>query len=302
MKAGLNQLSDCVQRGQPLEEGLETADVQIPAYLAGLLQAGVRSGHLVEVLADLTDYYRVSRDQWRQVWLALTYPCTLLACLALVASVILFWVVPEVRVIYEEFETELPTVTESILWTSASGWKYVAVTIAVFFVFATLIRLIGGRGSWTRVVSSIPGFGALLHWHGFMEFAHLLRLLLLQEVPLPEALRLTSGAIRNANVAQNTLQLGMQVESGIPLADAMLQNDQVPGHLIPLIRLGEQHGELPESLRVISELLSGQIRLRSQLLVSVLPPIIFLFVAGFAVALLMGLFLPLINLISNLAF
>ena len=56
----------------------------------------------------------------------------------------------------------------------------------------------------------------------------------------------------------------------------------------------------PESLSVVSDLLAGQIQLRSQLLIMVLPPIVFLVVAGSSVALLLSLFLPLIDMISSL--
>jgi len=72
--------------------------------------------------------------------------------------------------------------------------------------------------------------------------------------------------------------------------------------MIPVIRMGEQNDRLPDSLRVVYELFEGQIDLRSRLLMSILPPIMFLLIAGFVVALLLGVFTPLVSLIQYLTF
>ena len=300
VRAALQQLANSIDHGKSLEEGLDSSQLKIPAFLAGLLQSAVRAGALPEVLADLTDHYRTSQHQWRQIWLALMYPCTLLLLLFVLICFVLFSVVPGVTEIFGEFEVEVPPMTASVIWASTTGWKFGLAAIIFLFIISLLIRFVGGPGSWTRVVSWLPGIGSLFHWHGFADFSHLLRLLLLQEVPLPEALRLTSGAIRNANVAQTTRSLSDQVAAGLMLSEAMLRDEQVPAHVIPAIRMGEEHDRLPESLSVVSDLLAGQIQLRSQLLIMVLPPIVFLIVAGCSVALLLSLFLPLIDIFSAL--
>lgn len=302
VRTGLNQLAECVEYGQTLDEGLDARDLRIPSYLSGLLKAGARSGRLPNVLADLADHYRASRDLYRQVWSVLTYPIFLLILLGIVLGIVLFWVMPDMIQIYRDFDVEVSRFTQSMIWMSEVGWKYLFGGVVGAVALFLLIRIVGGRVRWMQFVSTVPGFGDILHWQGFAEFAELLRLLLVQEVPLVEALQLTAGAIRNPNVAHTTKALAVRVESGVALADAMLQEDQVPPHLIPVVRIGEQNDQLSESLSVIYELLEGQIRLRSRLMVAVLPPVMFLVIAGFAIALLFGLFVPLVNLISYLTF
>ena len=302
VRTGLSQLADCIEHGKTLDEGLASSGLRIPTYLSGLIQAGARAGKLPEVLLQLTDHYRSSQDQSRQIWSVLFYPLCLIGLMGIVLAIVFFGVVPELNRIYLEFEVELSQSTLSLIWFSEIGWQYVVGAMVSALLIAVLIRVLGGAASWMQVVATIPGFGRIMQWQGFAEFSELLRLLLMQEVPLGESLRLTAIAVRNANVTAVTHELATQVENGRSLADAMVSSDQVPPHMIPVIRMGEQNDRLPDSLRIVYELFEEQIDLRSRLLMSIFPPLMFLLIAGFVVALLLGLFTPLVSLIQYLVF
>ena len=297
----LRQLSEYVQRGGTLEQAVDSGELPLPRYLAGLLHAGARSGQLVPVLTELTHQERVSRDIWRQLRLALTYPLTVLLLLGLVLILIFTLVIPEISRIYLDFDTELPQVTQSLIWFATVGWQYFAVAALVLVGLALLVRFVGGARAWARVSAMIPGLGPLVQWQGYAEFARLLRLLLLQAVPLPEALQLTSRGVRNASVAQTARELGEKVAQGQTLAASMQSTSQVPPSVIPMVRAGEQTGDLPASLTVVYELLEGRVLLRSRLLMIVLPPVVFLVVAVVAIALVFGLLGPMVSLVTNLS-
>lgn len=302
IRHSLQQLAGFVQQGGTLDQAVHTGRLSMPRHLAGLLHAGARSGRLVEVLTELADHYRRSRDLWRELWLALSYPVILLTLLGVIVAVIVAFVIPEMETTYGLFSTELPATTRSVFWFSRTGWKYLAVALMVLAAAAITIRLLGGARAWTRVLSSIPGFGRLIQWQGFAEFARLLQLLLRQDTPLPQALRLTADGVRNASVAHAARQLATLTEQGQSLSTGMQTLPEVPGPVIPLVRSGEQQGELPAALAVVCELLEGQIVLRSRLLMVVLPPIAFLIVAAVACALVISLLSPLVGGIANLTY
>jgi type II secretory pathway component PulF len=94
----LQQLAEFVRRGGTLEQALEAGQLPLPGHVAGLLRAGARAGHLPQVLTELADHYRSSRDVWRQLWLALSYPVTLLGLLTVIVAIMISLVVPEMAV------------------------------------------------------------------------------------------------------------------------------------------------------------------------------------------------------------
>ena len=69
----------------------------------------------------------------------------------------------------------------------------------------------------------------------------------------------------------------------------------------PLVRWGEQHDLLSESLRSAAEMLEGRLAQRTDMLVLILPPIIFLMIGMMIGSGVVALFLPLISLIQGLS-
>ncbi len=299
VKQSLLKLAEGISRGTPLDKFLLSDALAFPPYLAGLLRAGIRSGRLSEVLSELSYHYRYRQDL-SQIRMALFYPTVLLLMLAMIAGMMMFWIVPELELMFTDFDAEVPGPTKSLFWFASEGWKYCAAAMSFAAVVALLIRILGGAKAWMRVVASTPGIGNLFQWAGLAEFAQLLRMLVGQGMPLPESLHLTADALRNANVAHSTKQFADRVQQGQQLADGMAIDPQIPQQLVSIIRIGEQNGDLPTALRAGAELLEGRIQLRSQLLILVLPPIVFINVAGCCMLLIMSLFLPLFSVIQSL--
>jgi type IV pilus assembly protein PilC len=132
------------------------------------------------------------------------------------------------------------------------------------------------------------------------ELVRLLQICTVQEIRLPEALRLTASAVGNANMARVALWLADGTERGVSLAKMLDATPRIPNFIVPVIRWGEQHDALEEALGNVHELLIGRIRVRSSLLSGILSPLIFIFVATMVGGLVTGMFLPLIALIQNL--
>ena len=165
VRQSMSRLADGISRGASLDQLLKSESLDFPPYLAGLLRAGIRSGRLSDVLSELSYHYRDRQDLW-QIRMALFYPAVLFTMLALIAAVMLIWVVPEMERIFVDFDTEMPGPTRSLVWFATEGWLYCAGALMVLVVTAVLIRIFGGAKAWMRVVASTPGVGNLFQWSG----------------------------------------------------------------------------------------------------------------------------------------
>jgi type II secretory pathway component PulF len=58
---------------------------------------------------------------------------------------------------------------------------------------------------------------------------------------------------------------------------------------------------LPEALRSAAEMLEGRLKFRADLLLQIIPPVLFVFVGAMAISMVSGLVLPLISLIQGLS-
>ena len=96
------------------------------------------------------------------------------------------------------------------------------------------------------------------------------------------------------------LDVAHSVAQGASFADSLAAHDGVPHALLPLAETGELHNDIATAMRTGSQVLEGQLMNRSELLEQVLPPVCFILVGGFALTLLLAVFLPLMSLVSNL--
>ena len=63
----------------------------------------------------------------------------------------------------------------------------------------------------------------------------MMRLFVENQVPLPEALRLTAGSLRNADLAATCRAVAAEVEGGRVLSESLAGRSQFPARLTPLI-------------------------------------------------------------------
>ena len=198
-------------------------------------------------------------------------------------------------------QLELPAFTRCFIWFQQTGLKWCLALVAAVVVGAILFRLLGGAARWSRAISTLPLVGVLWHWSGVAELARLVAVLVEDGVPLAASLRLAAAAARDANMREVGGSLAAGVEQGGRLSERMAATPRVPASLVPIVRWGERTGQLPEALRVAAEMFEGRLQMRAELVRTILPPLVFVAVAGGVLFLLASLFLPMISLIQGLS-
>jgi type II secretory pathway component PulF len=150
------------------------------------------------------------------------------------------------------------------------------------------------------MLTQLPLIGATWHWTGVAEALRSLGLLVEHRLPLPEALRLAGDGATDGYVGLLCRDLARRVDGGAPLFMAMVAQRSLPLSIVPLVRWGEQHGVLPDGLKSAAEMLEGRLKMRSLMLIQILPPLIFIIVGAAALAYITVFLMMMINLLSGL--
>lgn len=289
-----------IERGSSLEQCL-TKCRGLPRELKGAMAAAQRSGAYSPILVQWLADRRAARTRWRAFLATFSYPA--LALFLAVAVFLLFslLVVPVFARMYEEFGLKLPAMTTMTIWAADAGSRIVVAVGGILIVCVIALRLLFGAAGWSLIVTSTPVIGMPWHWSGVAEALRLLGLMVEHRVPLPEALRLTSGASRDAYLANQLRKLAERVEQGTSLTMSLVRLRTLPLSIVPLVRWGERHGELGDALRSAAQMLEGRMNLRTDMLIQVIPPILLIFVGATAASTVVGLVLPLIALIQGLS-
>jgi type II secretory pathway component PulF len=299
--AELRHIADGAAAGQSLDKVLGDRRRSLPAYVAGLIRAGVRTGDLGNVLIELVDHQQTVRDMWRTIRSALAYPTLLLVLTLAIGLWIQYFLVGPMMEMFEEFEMELPSVTQFLAWTHEHAVRWCLGIVSAVLVAATVTRAVGGAARWRRVLCSLPIIGVLWHWSGVAELTRVLSVLVTRGVPLPEALQLAAGGTRAPDMRRAAWELAAGVKQGGTLSELVTGSSRLPPTLAPVIAWGEQSGELGEAFRQAGAMFEGRVMMRAELVRSMVPPLMFVFIATGVLAIVFGLYAPLFTLIQDLA-
>ncbi len=296
----LCNLAERLERGEALETAIAAQGSRLPAHLRGLIVAGVRSGRLPMVLDQFVTLTRRQQDLRRRVLLALAYPALLLGIMAAILVLCHLLGSKQFEGVFRDFNTKLPALTDLYLRLSGVvAWTVLGVAIAA--VFAPLVAMFLPLGAWLgHAVSWIPVIGTIARDDRYAQFSSLMSLLLEEQVPLPEALRLTSIGLQGTILARPCRAAAAAVEGGMPL-DQALAMARFPESLTALVAWGQQKACPAEAFRAVAEAFEARTTSQSALLNMLALPVIYLLIVSFVGVTIVALMLPLFSLISCLS-
>lgn len=295
----LHAMADRLDAGDDLAEVMDREGRRLPACLRGMVLAGLRSGHLAEVLEEYTDLRRSRLETRRRIWLSLAYPFFLFCLLAVLFMLARYFVIEDFAKIFADFDTELPDITKVVIAVAPSlAWIMVSAAV-ISCVIPLLFGLAApGVGYLWPFLYKIPLIGSMLRWGNLSQFSRLTALLLEQQTPLPDALRLTAAGLHDPNLAKGCRLLAEDTEKGQSLHESMNRRRQFPSSMIPLVEWGERSGALPDAFRSTSEMFEGRILTHGSLMEALLLPFMLLLIVSFVGFFAIAMMMPLISLIT----
>jgi len=226
--SALRQIAGRLDQGVPLKRILEDASLRLPGHVRGLVAASVRTGRLGLALEELVEHHRTTRAIWWGVVSSVAYPLIVLGLTVVLLAFCPFYIVPQFKTMFVEFDLELPVMTQLLinasdllLWVTESG-RWVLLGGFLLLLVCTFLMATGwGGGALQRVLTTVPFVGPLWLWSGSAAGTRLLAILVDYGVPLPEALRLTAAGVRSAHVRETCLWLADGVEGGSSLSSCL---------------------------------------------------------------------------------
>lgn len=306
IRRALHSLSRALEAGIPLEAAVRQVRPRLPDYAGGLVQAALESGQLGRVLEHHLKSARRTRDLRFRFWSGVAYPIVLLVLAEAIVVTMLTIFVPQFKSIFMDFGVPLPAPTRLAISISEwlvsvlSAWPYVLAGMAAICAAIYLIRFVPGRAARIRFWQRVPLFGEASRSIALSEFCGSLMLLVECRMPLPKALRLTAGALRDANLAEGSRKLAAQCESGLPPEQEVAYLPNFPDSLAPLFRWDGKPDALANGLNAAAELYAAQARVRTWVAASFIQPIVLGMVVFIVGGTAVTMFLPLIALLQSL--
>ncbi len=249
----------------------------------------------------------VARDERRRTFraqqrLTLAYPALLLAFMVALYVLASWYLVPQMARVFKDFGTTLPLMTKfAVAVFSPLGGLIALVVLAIVVAAGILCHSLRSRAVWAQeALYAVPLVGPRWRYEGLTDLATLMAILLDQEVPLPQALRVTAEGLQEADLKEGCRLAADAVESGTPLSECVRRFPQFHRGLEPLVEWGERMPALADSFRAATTMFDAQAQVRSWLIDGVILPLAVVIVVVFVGFFILALFLPLLSLIQML--
>lgn len=307
LKSVTSQLAADLRSGLTLPQALERQSGRVPPYYAALLAAGIRSGRIGDVLGTLTLYARSLNDFRGILVNALLYPFVVfilgLGLLIFVGN----YVLPTYDEILRSFKMHLPWISEVVLWVGRHalfviGLPVVLVTVGFVIERFWLQRTPQGRRLWASMIYALPIVGTLVRSARLAAFTELLGILVEQGIPLPEALQLAAAASSDPLLAEGARRVEINISQGMPLGEALRVQHLMPRLVTWMVGFGEKQGTLPLALRQVAQMFRRKAELRATVLRTLLPPFLVIVLSALLVLVFVfGLMAPFFDLLDGLS-
>jgi type IV pilus assembly protein PilC len=296
----LQQTTRDVRSGASLSEAMEKHPKVFPDMLTSLVRAGETGGVLDTSLEEAGRQLVWQRELRQKVITAATYPVFTLLMTVMMVSIMLIFVVPGFVKIYVAARVPLPLPTQLLLLASnllLTKGPFVVLGLAVVaWLFRRWADTTEGRKKVDRFKLKLPLLGPIFRKVAVASFCRTLALLMDAGVPILESLRVSASSSNSPVILDAIGGVSEEVAKGNLLAAPLHRSGEFPTLVVKLVAVGEMTGVVPEVLREIVHVYTVEVDEEIKRAVSLMEPIMVVFLAFIIGSLLTALYYPILNI------
>jgi type IV pilus assembly protein PilC len=301
----LQQTRMDVEGGASLADAMRKHPKVFDDLFTNMIAAGEAGGILDTILKRLATYIEKNVKLKAQVKGAMVYPVAVLSIAGIVIAVILWKVIPTFAAMFAGLNAELPLPTRFVI--ALSEWF---VRLLPFLVIGGVLAVLafrryyathGGRRMVDRMVLKAPIVGVLMQKIAVARFCRTLSTLISSGVPILDGLEITARTAGNAIIEDAIMAVRKGVESGLTVAQPLKESGVFPPMVVQMIGVGEQTGALDAMLSKIADFYEEEVDQAVANLLTLLEPVMILFLGVTVGGIIIAMYLPLFDLISKLS-
>ncbi|MBQ3389421.1 MAG: type II secretion system F family protein [Thermoguttaceae bacterium] len=326
-----------IESGSSLSESMAKSPKAFNRLYVNMIKAGEAGGALETILQRLAEFLERSESLKAQIKSALTYPISILTFALGILIFIMTKIVPQFVTIFKDFDIELPALTKFLMATSNACIQYWYLIPGIPFMIWLFIKVTTSfkymKFGWDLFLLKVPVFGPLFEKNVVARTTRTLGTLIQSGVPILEAIHITKETSQNA-VFERMYQLILEaIREGDTIANPMKKNAAPPIHpacifyffcflggpigvlifltkfkdkilgdmVVNMVDVGEETGELDKMLYKVADVYDEEVQTYTDQLMSMLEPLMIIFLGGMVGTIVIAIFLPMITMIENLS-
>ncbi|NHZ88145.1 type II secretion system F family protein [Massilia sp. CCM 8733] len=295
------ELRGDIETGTSLNNAFRKYPLYFDPLFCNLVGAGEQAGILEDLLTRLAIYKEKTLAIKAKIKSALIYPVSILGIAFIVTAVIMIWVVPAFKTVFESFGANLPTPTVIVMDISdffVSYWWAIfgSLFAGLYFFFQAWQRSAKMQRFMDLTLLKAPIFGSVIRKAAIARWTRTLATMFAAGVPLVEALDSVGGAAGNALYMEATKKIQNEVSTGTSLTVAMQNANVFPPMVTQMVAIGEESGALDSMLAKVAGFFEDEVDEAVASLASLMEPLIMVILGVLIGGLVVAMYLPIFKL------
>ncbi|OGY62337.1 MAG: hypothetical protein A2745_02840 [Candidatus Harrisonbacteria bacterium RIFCSPHIGHO2_01_FULL_44_13] len=274
----LKDVAADINNGQFLSKSLEKYQDVFGNLFVNIIRVGETGGILPENLNFLSEELSKKAELRRKVIGAMVYPIVILAATFGVVGMLIVFVFPKILPVFASLNVKLPATTKLLIAISnlltQRGVLVLAVAAAAILAFWLLLKIKTVKFYYHWFLLRTPILGKMARNVNMANFTRTLGLLLKSGIKIVESLDITSETLSNLVYVKELKTAAVNIQKGELISKYLSSRPNLfPPMLANMIAVGENTGNLSETLLYLSEFYENEVGDAAKNLSNVLEPI-----------------------------
>jgi type IV pilus assembly protein PilC len=298
-KVILNLQSD-VETGNTLADAMRKHPKVFDNLYSNMIEAGEVGGILDTILSRLAAFKEKAMALQKKIKGAMTYPAICLAISLIILVVILVFVVPVFKEMFEGFGSALPMPTQIVV-NMSEGMKsyfiYMVIIIgALVFVIKKIYATEKGKLKMDAMFLKAPVVGDLIRKVAVAKFTRTLGTMLQSGVPILDSLHVVARTAGNKVIERAVFRVADAVAEGRAIVEPLEETGVFPNMVVQMINVGESVGALDSMLEKIADFYDEEVNQAVENLTAMIEPFMMVFLGGMIGGLVVAMYLPIFKI------
>jgi type IV pilus assembly protein PilC len=291
-----------VESGNTVADALGKHPQAFSGLYVNMVAAGEAGGILDTILMRLATFMEKNDALIRKVKGAMIYPGVIMSVAVVAVTVLLIFVIPVFENLFASAGLALPLPTRIVMGASRflKGYWYVVMASigTAVFLFRKYNATPDGKLNVDRFMLRVPVLGDVLRKSAVSRFTRTLGTLISSGVSILDGLEITAKTAGNRVVQDAIMESRSSIAGGDTIAAPLKKSGVFPPMVISMISVGEQTGGLDEMLSKIADFYDEQVDTAVSNLLSLLEPIMIVFLGVVVGGMVVAMYLPIFDMIN----
>jgi len=291
-----------VESGNTVADAMSKHPQAFSPLYTNMVAAGEAGGILDTILMRLATFMEKNDALVRKVKGAMIYPSVIMSVAGIAVTVLLIFVIPVFENLFSSAGLALPLPTRIVMGMSRflKGYWYLIISgvLVAWFGYKRYTATSDGRLRVDRILLNVPVLGDVLRKSAVSRFTRTLGTLVSSGVSILDGLEITAKTAGNRVVQDAIMESRASIAGGDTIAQPLKKSGVFPPMVISMISVGEQTGGLDEMLSKIADFYDEQVDTAVSNLLSLLEPIMIVFLGVVVGGMVVAMYLPIFDMIN----